>query len=300
MGHYFRLHPSITLHLFDTLIKPILLYNSDFWGCLKVPLNNPIETTHMRFCKELLGVQRQTTNIGVLLELGRVPIMLHGKKNCIKNWGRIDILGKANKLNLWSHQNSLENKIKWTMSVTDCLNQMGIGGGNRNKLVHEAAMKRMKDIFHQEAFAELNRDGSKLRTYAKLKIEQGYEKYLSNIKNVEKRSALTKIRLSNHDLMIEKGRHQKLDINQRNCPFCHGNLLEDESHFLLTCDIFSFLRNDLLRETAHLIPNFVLLSENQKMITLLTDEDIAYHTSTFLHRALEVRRFLLAKHKNVL
>ena len=60
MGTYFRLYPIVTLHLFDTLIKPILLYNSDFWGCLKLPSNNPIENTHMRFSKDLLGVQRQT------------------------------------------------------------------------------------------------------------------------------------------------------------------------------------------------------------------------------------------------
>ena len=76
MGYYFRLHLTITIHLFDTLIKPILLFNSDFWRCLKVPINNPIENTHMRFCKDLLGVQKQSTNIGVLLELGRIPIML--------------------------------------------------------------------------------------------------------------------------------------------------------------------------------------------------------------------------------
>ena len=73
MGHYFMSYPSTTLHLFDTLIKPILLCNSDYWGCLKLPKNNPIENMHMRFCKEILGVQRQTTNVGVLLELGRIP-----------------------------------------------------------------------------------------------------------------------------------------------------------------------------------------------------------------------------------
>ena len=91
MGSSFRLHPKITIQLFDTLIKPILLYNSDFWGGLKMPINNPIENTHMRFCKDLLGVQKQTSNKGFLLQLGRIPIMLYGKKNCIKNWSRIHI-----------------------------------------------------------------------------------------------------------------------------------------------------------------------------------------------------------------
>ena len=64
-----------------------------------MPNNNPIENAHIRFCKELLGVQRQTTNIGVLLELGRILIMIYGIKNCIKNWSRIHILGKANETN---------------------------------------------------------------------------------------------------------------------------------------------------------------------------------------------------------
>ena len=28
-------------------LEPILLYASDFWGCLKIPINNPIENFHM-------------------------------------------------------------------------------------------------------------------------------------------------------------------------------------------------------------------------------------------------------------
>ena len=127
MGHYFRLYPEVTISLFDALIKPILLYVSDFWGCLKMPTNNPIENTHMRFCKDLLGVQRETTNIGVLLDLGRVPIMLYGRKNCIKNWYRIHILGRTNELVLSTHNVSIENGLKWNQAVINCLNNMGIG-----------------------------------------------------------------------------------------------------------------------------------------------------------------------------
>ena len=60
------------LPLIDSLIKPIILSVSDFWGCMKLPKSNPIENLHMMMCKQVLGVQKQTTNIGVLLELGRV------------------------------------------------------------------------------------------------------------------------------------------------------------------------------------------------------------------------------------
>ena len=39
------------------------------------------------FCKQLLGVQKQTTNLGVLLELGRIPLQNFVTKAAIKNCG---------------------------------------------------------------------------------------------------------------------------------------------------------------------------------------------------------------------
>ena len=84
MGPCFRKHPLITLKLFRSLIEHILLYASDFWGILKMPTNNPVENVFTSFCKQLLGVQKQTSNNGVLLELGLSPIMILGQKNAIK------------------------------------------------------------------------------------------------------------------------------------------------------------------------------------------------------------------------
>ena len=66
LGISFRDHVDDTIGLFDSLVKPILLYGSDFWGCLKQPKNNPIENLHMQFCRQILGVQRNATNSGVL------------------------------------------------------------------------------------------------------------------------------------------------------------------------------------------------------------------------------------------
>ena len=71
MGESFNRDVLTALNLYDSMIKPILTYASDFWGCLKMPKNNPIETLHMKVLKQILGVQKQTTNLGVLLELGK-------------------------------------------------------------------------------------------------------------------------------------------------------------------------------------------------------------------------------------
>ena len=100
MGTSFRKHPLITLKLFRSLIKPILLYASDFWGILKMPKNNPIENTFTSFCKQLIGVQKQTSNVGVLLELGQIPLMLLAQKNSIKKYN-IKLWHKLNAMT-WS------------------------------------------------------------------------------------------------------------------------------------------------------------------------------------------------------
>ena len=88
MGDSFNKNVLTNISLFESLVKPVLLYASDFWGCLKLP-KDPIETLHMRICKQILGVQNQTTNIGVLLELGRTPLYISCIKLAVKNWERI-------------------------------------------------------------------------------------------------------------------------------------------------------------------------------------------------------------------
>ena len=50
-------------------------------GVSKQPKKNPIiETRNMQFCKDLQGVLMQTTNSGMLLELGQTTTSLSGKK----------------------------------------------------------------------------------------------------------------------------------------------------------------------------------------------------------------------------
>ena len=185
------------------MIKPILLYSADFWGCLKMPKNNPIENVHLRFCKDLLGVQRQTTNIGVLLELGEIPTSINAKEKCIKNFHRIRTK-KANSILLASMDNVTNSNYVWYVTVQSYLDKLGLGGLNSD-IIHQTAFGRMTDIFYQEAFLDINRTDSKLRTFAKLKTTIGIENYLISCLNLDHRVSITKLKLSNHDLFIEKG-----------------------------------------------------------------------------------------------
>ena len=299
LGYYFYSYPRITCHLFDTLVKPILLYCSDFWGCLKLSENNPIDNIHMRFCKDLLGVQRQTSNTGVLLELGRLPLTQYAKKNCIKNWRRIHIQGKANELVLFSHRESLIKKLVWSESVSICLNTMGIQVPSRGKkLLENSAWERMSNIFYQTAFVELNREGSKLRTYKILKSDIGLEGYLDVVKNYSRRRVITKIRLSNHRLMIEKGRHENLQRDDRVCPFCIQSVVEDESHFIFECPTYIHLRAQLYSEIEENYPPFNLLPTDDKLKIALGSFEVVNSTGIFLEKAFSLRDFLICRPKN--
>ena len=71
-----------------------------------------------------------------------------------------------------------------------CLNRIGIDSNINTLPIHIAAFTRMKDIFHQERFTEINKEESKLRTYAKLKTTIGMEKYIDLIQNREERVAI--------------------------------------------------------------------------------------------------------------
>ena len=250
----------------------------------------------MRFYKELLGVQKQTTNIGVLLELGRVPLTLFAKRNCIKNWGRINS-GNANKVLLSIIKMSIDYSLNWTNTIIDCVNKTGVGI-RYNKSTHEKAFRRMWDIFHQESFVEIGKESSKLRTYGLLKTKIGREKYLVNITNLNDRTAISKIRLSNHNLMIEKGRHLKIAKDKRYCPFCPG-AVETEKHFVLFCKSFAIARHTLISGVEKVIGGFKNYDDAIKFKILLSNDRALPITGTYLFKSLYTRNFLNQNPKNL-
>ena len=71
---------------------------------------------------------------------------------------------------------------------------------------------------------------SKMKTYALLKQNRKREDYILQVDNAKNKTALTKLRLSDHSLAIEKGRHQNINHSDRKRPFCPEEV-EDELDF---------------------------------------------------------------------
>ena len=209
-----------TLTLVDVIIKPILLYNSDFGGCMKLPKINPIENLHMLICKQLLGVHGSTTNIGVLLELGRILLGIYAVKLAVKNWERIK-KNKANCLVLASYSDAVGENLIWVANIRNTLEKNGMlsffinSCDDKPLFINRRIFQTLSDVFHQNAFESINEENSKLRTNAIFKKNIGPESYLSQIKTPTIRTLLSKLRLSNHALMIETGRHNKISKEMR-------------------------------------------------------------------------------------
>ena len=79
-------------------------------------------------------------------------------------------------------------------------------------------------VFIHDSFSDVNRPDSKLRTCKRLKTKSGFENYLNIITSQKDRIALTKLRPSNHQFMIEKSRHDKIRKDMRFCPFCRNQV----------------------------------------------------------------------------
>ena len=76
-----RLRPNTASQIFDTMIFPILSYNSEIWGMytkqdFKTWDRSPIEKNHLKFCKRYLEVNNKASNIACRAELGRLPLII--------------------------------------------------------------------------------------------------------------------------------------------------------------------------------------------------------------------------------
>ena len=88
------LPPDIALKLFDTLVKPVVLYGAEVWGCENCDIVNKVK---LRFCKYILHVHKSTCSNMAYGELGETPLHIDNKCKMILYWARL-ITSKENKL----------------------------------------------------------------------------------------------------------------------------------------------------------------------------------------------------------
>ena len=131
--------------------------------------------------------------------------------------------------------------------------------------------------------------GNKPRTYKLIKNDYKMEAYLYHISDREVRRDLTKLRCSNHSLLIEQGRYSKLEVPERLCIRC--NNVEHEIHFLTECKLYDSVRKNLFGDN-----NIISIDRNIRdtFIYCLNNKDknfiLRVNVAKFMTACFELRK----------
>ena len=79
---------KVVFELFDTLVKPVVMFNSEIWG---INISKDLEQFHLSFMKRTLGVKQSTNNCLIYAETGRYPLYVSIYKQIIKYWLKLTI-----------------------------------------------------------------------------------------------------------------------------------------------------------------------------------------------------------------
>ena len=109
--------------------------------------------------------------------------------------------------------------------------------------------------------------------------------YLMRISNVKCTNIISKLRLSAHNLAIERGRHQNVERRLRKCIYCDINEIEDKFHFVIVCPKYTYLRNKYINKYYINRPSMF------KFVKLLNSTNVKTlnNLAIFCNKAFKVR-----------
>ena len=298
------------------MVKPILLYGCEalikttlpkppkpsedeqktFFQNLKVnhPIisnfydrDDPREKVCTKFCKSILGVHQKTSDLRVLGELGKYPMLIDQVIHRIKYFYHLEF-NEDNALLQVFYEN-LKHGVKYNNIVTfaEHIHKLCKVNFAHSPRAVDKTVFRIRKYLQQEfrsywlqsinsPFSRSNRScGNKLRTYKKFKNTFEMEKYLY-LPHVSQRKALSKLRISAHKLRIETGRYSSknnyIKPEDRLCVHCDLNAVEDEIHFVTKCHKYNALREGLFNHLSNVKKYFPSYSDEQKFLYMMTME----------------------------
>ena len=289
---HFNIKPSLALQLFDAFVGATLNYSCEIWNFCNF---RDIERVHLKFCKLLLNVKASTSSMGVYGELGRYPLYIVSLSRIVKFWCKIIMSDNIIIKELYQCLiNSSNTRNNWAFSVKSLLDNYGFSYVWNNPLsvdlkkFHILFKSTVLDVFKQTWFNCIG-NSNPLKNYMYFKLNFGFESYLDFLPG-KLRVALTRLRLSSHQLHIETGRYaqNRIERAQRYCILCDGKDIEDEFHFVLICPIFKSLRTKYIKPFYHRRPSVMKFIQ----LMCLENENIVRNTSKYLHEAFALRQSL--------
>lgn len=224
-----RLFQNITLSdnekfkLFDCLVGSELSYACAVWGFHSAP---HIERIHTRFCRSLMGVKKSTNLAALYCELDIKPLIVFRKIRIIKYWTKIfhtdnDLLKSIYNMLLNDTNNYITyNGNNWAFQVRSLLDTLRFSYISNNQdilgnIPYIEIKQRILDSVNQDLLKSINTSTS-LQSYCFFfRVDTEYVSYLNFIRPNKYKYALSKFRLSSHNLKIETGRYYGIPREQR-------------------------------------------------------------------------------------
>jgi len=305
-----KLKPFVLMKLFDQLIKPICLYGSEIWGPMNLNIADSLENDgkletslekflceklNMSFSKYVLGVHKRSQNSAVRGELGRPPLGLDILSAIVRYRLRLELSAENSILKeAYELSNSNTNKKKCWGPSSKHLTSFITKHARLDEytLLNKKMLKRFLRSNYIKQWQEKIQGESKMRTYITFKSNFEYESYL-NMANEDQRKSMTRFRISAHRLAIERGRYTvpPTPANNRLCIYCTSQEVEDEYHFLMSCNKYQQLRETLKANIQYECENFNNLQEEEQFVYMLIAGDtISNHVSAYINDAFSQRK----------
>ena len=176
-------------------------------------------------------------------------------------------------------RNGRRNVNNWASEIKIILDDLGYSDVWINQfdllpnisVLKERLYDQFKQLWHTKVF-----ESSRLQYYAIFKdnFVTESEKYLHVLNDWKLRTALSRLRVSSHDLQIENGRYHNIPRENRKCVLCNLNQVESEFHFVMVCPLFTDLRRKYLPRfcwnfASHQKFKLLLSSQSKKNIVNL-------------------------------
>ena len=210
--------PPLELYnkLFDTLVKPVALYNCEIWTTDNVNRlikydskkvselseNDLHERLHTKFCKSNLRVKRNSVNIVCRAELGRFPLTLDVNTQIIKYQDYLDNLSLSRPILLDAVKCSKNlNNVSWHKYSETLMYKNNVRLENLQRTANNETRKseslkikkKLQENYLEFYYKEKLASSEKLTLYKHLDRNYSLAPYLSKIKNHNFRQALTKM-----------------------------------------------------------------------------------------------------------
>ena len=251
------------------------MYACDFWGLFKVCLEgkSPCDLFQAKLCRYILGVGKNTSTLGVLYETGRIPWSIEAQIRAFDNYIRI-LSSTSDAIPSLSSSYALDQNLLFKSNLVKFLEVANmpflihiIGSLTPKSKLSTIIKDYLVSKFLLECDFNFLRTSSKMSLLRSIKPTFHRATYIDKL-SFQKRQHLAKLRLSNHDLEVERGRYINIPRQKRMCKLCN-KAVGTVSHLLLECTHLDVQRDTLFRQVEKVIPHFRTCSETEKLAFLL-------------------------------